>query len=152
MSVTGTLAALHKSLTVDCDVEHAFRMFTEEIASWWPTHSHSVGGDKVVTVVFDGRLDGSVYEQQADGTITEWGRILEWDPPHRLVLAWHPARDASEATQVEVRFVADGEATRVELEHRGWEIRGEKAADARASYETGWDDVLGYYDRKLNVS
>ena len=150
MSVT--VAPLQKSLTIDCDVERAFRVFTEEIATWWPTSSHSVGGDKVETVVFEGRVDGRVYERQTDGTKGEWGRVLVWEPPHRLVLAFYPGHDPSEGTEVEVRFTPDGHRTLLELEQRGWENRGEKAAEARASYDTGWDHVLGYYDRKLNVS
>ena len=37
-----------------------------------------------------------------------------------------------------MRFAADGDATRVELEHRGWE----KPED-RTSYDEGWEVVLG---------
>ena len=150
MSVTGTLAPLHKSLTVNCDVEHAFRVFTDEIATWWPTSSHSIGGDKVETVVFEGRVDGRVYERQADGTAGEWGRVLVWEPPYRLVLAFYPGREPSESTEVEVRFTPDGDRTLLELEHRGWEIRGEKAPDVRASYDSGWDVVLGHYTGSIS--
>jgi hypothetical protein len=44
-----------------------------------------------------------------------------------------------------VRFVPDGDGSRVELEHRGWERLGEAAAEAREGYDTGWDTVLGLY-------
>lgn len=50
---------------------------------------------------------------------------MDWEPPE---------------TELEVRFAADGEATRVELEHRGFETYG---PDGRASYDEGWDAVLG---------
>ena len=44
-----------------------------------------------------------------------------------------------------MRFATHGGGTRVELEHRGWERLGAEAAEARASYDTGWDHVLGRF-------
>jgi hypothetical protein len=41
-----------------------------------------------------------------------------------------------------VRFVAEGDGTRVELEHRGWERYGDDAAETCSSYNSGWDVVL----------
>src|SRR3989304_4341045 len=82
------VAPLQKPLTIECGVDRAFLVFTEEIATWWPTSSHSIGGDKVETVVFEGRVDGRVYERQTDGTKGEWGRVLVWEPPHRLPLGF----------------------------------------------------------------
>ena len=41
-----------------------------------------------------------------------------------------------------MRFVPEGDGTRVELEHRGWERWGDEAAETRASYDSGWDTVL----------
>jgi hypothetical protein len=43
-----------------------------------------------------------------------------------------------------------GQRTRVELEHRGWEIYAAEVDDAQQSYNSGWDVVLGHYERKLN--
>jgi uncharacterized protein YndB with AHSA1/START domain len=48
------------------------------------------------------------------------------------------------ATQVEIRFIPDGTATRVELEHSGWE-QDARLRDGRKSYDEGWDFVLGHY-------
>jgi hypothetical protein len=39
--------------------------------------------------------------------------------------------------------VPEGDGTRVELVHSGWEAYGDDAAASRASYDTGWDIVLG---------
>ena len=69
--------------------------------------------------------------------------MLVCEPPHRLVLHWNPA--TRYPTEVEVRFVADGEATRVELEHRNWARYGEEAREARESYVDGWPGVLACY-------
>jgi uncharacterized protein YndB with AHSA1/START domain len=58
-------------------------------------------------------------------------------------MSWHPGRPLAVAQEVEVRFTPEGDGTRVDLEHRGWETLGVEAADARASYEGGWRTVLG---------
>ncbi len=49
------------------------------------------------------------------------GRYLELDPPHRLLITWGYAGSEQlppGASTVEVRLIAQGGGTRVELEHR----------------------------------
>jgi uncharacterized protein YndB with AHSA1/START domain len=124
-------------------IEEAFRVFTAEIGAWWPVAAHSVEPDKVETVVLEGRAGGRLYERWRDGGEVDWGRVLAWEPPARLVLSWSPTLERRAATEVEVRFVAvEPDHTRVELEHRGWERLGDLAAQARSSYEGGWPGVL----------
>jgi hypothetical protein len=64
-------------------------------------------------------------------------------------MSWYPGHDSSQATELEVRFAADGDGTRVDLVHRGWEILAERAQEARSGYDSGWGDVLSYYTRHL---
>lgn len=132
------------SVTVEAPVETAFRVFTEELGTWWPLRRHSVDPGLAEEAVLEPRLGGAVYERWADGR-RNWGEVLVWEPPHRLVFSWHPGREAAEATEVEVRFAVDGRRTLVELEHRGWEVLQERAADVRAGYEEGWPGVLELY-------
>jgi uncharacterized protein YndB with AHSA1/START domain len=145
-----TVEAVRKSLMVKCSPERAFQVFTAEIGSWWPLGRYSIGGDKITEVVFEGKVGGRVYERHADGGEGEWGRVLEWDPPHRFVMSWYPGSDAAEATDLEVRFAPQGNGTRVDLEHRGWEILGDRAAETRASYDGGWAGVLAEYETAAN--
>ena len=42
-----------------------------------------------------------------------------------------------------MRFSPEGDGTRVELEHRGWERVAADAETKRANYDSGWDVVLG---------
>ena len=77
----------------------------------------------------------------AGGEEHEWATVLVWEPPARFVIDWH-VNPTSPSTEVEVRFLPDGEGTRVELEHRGWERYGDEGADRHASYNSGWDIVL----------
>jgi uncharacterized protein YndB with AHSA1/START domain len=135
------IEAVRKTVTVDCSVEEAFRVFTADIRSWWPTGDHSLNGDKVQDVVFEEREGGEVYELTGDGQKGHWATVVAFEPPNRLVLSWE-VDERSLGTEVEVRFAEDGAGTRVELEHRGWEA---EQADSRASYETGWDGVLARF-------
>ena len=127
-------------------IEDAFRVFTAGIATWWPVAGHSVEPGKVVAVVLEDRVGGRLYERWHDGGEADWGRVLAWEPPTRLLLAWSPNPERPAPTEVEVRFLAvEAGRTRVELEHRGWERLGELAAQARDSYRDGWPTVLDAY-------
>jgi hypothetical protein len=142
--MTGTQTStepVHRSVTVDRSVEDAFRVFTEELGNWWPVQTHSIAKDAVETVVMEGRADGRLYERTADGAENDWGRMLVWEPPRRVAFEWHIT---GVPTEVEVRFTPEGERTRVDLEHRGFE-RIEDGEARRESYNNGWVTVLGHY-------
>jgi uncharacterized protein YndB with AHSA1/START domain len=136
---------LSKEITVDLPVEDEFRLYTEGLAPWWPFDTHSIGEHEVATVVLEPRLGGRLYERTKAGEERDWGSVVVWEPPHRLVHTWHLSRPEVSAQQVEVRFESDGTATRVELVHTGWEKLGEGAAESFGSYDTGWNYVLGRY-------
>jgi hypothetical protein len=64
----------------------------------------------------------------ANDKVFEIGRVRVWRPPAAdggdglLVFGWRQATFAAgQDTEVEVRFEAVGEETRVSVEHRGWE-------------------------------
>lgn len=139
------LEAVRKSVNVAIPPEDAFRRFTEEMAIWWPLDTHSVGQADAETVVFEAREGGRILERMSDGRTAEWGTVLVYEPPGRVVFSWHPGRDPDGAQEVEVRFVAMEGGTRVDLVHRGWEILGERAEKLRSEYDRGWDFVLGRY-------
>jgi uncharacterized protein YndB with AHSA1/START domain len=126
--------AIRKTVLVDFAPAEAFELFTTRIASWWPVGTHSYGGDEVTDVVLEPRTGGRLYEVTVAGE-QEWGSVLAWEPPDRLLLDWQIG-DAR-GTEVEVRFSPEGPGTRVELEHRGF-----SADDPRDRYESGWDIVL----------
>lgn len=147
MSNALSIEVVRKTVTVDCAVEEAFRVFTAETRSWWPIETHSINV-QVEDIVFEPEAGGSVYEIGANGERGHWATVLVWEPPQRLILRWNILERDGDATEVEVRFSPEGEGTRVELEHRGWENVALEGPAKRASYETGWDTVLGgYVDR-----
>jgi uncharacterized protein YndB with AHSA1/START domain len=139
MSVTQL--AVTKEVTVAAPVERAFAVFTERIGSWWPLETYAIRSESD-TATFEGREGGRVYERTPSGEEADWGRVLVWEPPHRVVFSWEIT---GPATEIEVRFRADGDATVVELEHRGWQRMGDEGAERRSSYDGGWGLVLGRY-------
>jgi uncharacterized protein YndB with AHSA1/START domain len=142
-------APVKKTIYVEAPVDRAFEVFTDGIASWWPLDTHSNFGDERNTVVFERGIGGRIFEQTADGEISEWATVTGWDPPHGFVVSWQPNRERPAPTEVEVRFTPSGSGTMLELEHRCWERLGEEAAESRASYNEGWDPTLEAYAKAV---
>jgi uncharacterized protein YndB with AHSA1/START domain len=144
MSDALVIEVVRKTVTVDCTVEEAFRVFTTDAVSWWPVEGHSIH-QSVSEIVFEPHAGGEVYEISESGERGHWATVLQWEPPNRLVLAWNILEREGDLTEVEVQFHPEGERTRVELEHRGWENVVREAPAKRDSYDTGWGHVLGRY-------
>src|SRR5207344_1213185 len=82
----------------------------------------------VESITFEKRVGGRVLERMSDGTEAPWGTILHWEPPTRLVMTWKPNLVDSPHTVVELVFTDLGDdGTRIDLEHRGWELLGAEA-------------------------
>jgi len=103
----------------------------------------------VADFVIEPRAGGRWYEVGVDGTECDTGRVTAYEPPERLVLAWHLYGswqldpDPERASEVEVRFVVDGPSrTTVELEHRGFERHGDGAGAVKGGVEQGWGHLL----------
>jgi uncharacterized protein YndB with AHSA1/START domain len=132
------------SATVRRPPAEAFRLFTEGIGDWWPSHrGYSFGGSRLKAVCLEPVAGGRFYERYTDGEEFEVGRVIACEPPQRIVFTWQGRW--SEPTEVEVRFTPEGPATRVDLEHRGWERLGPSAEQSRTSYLNGWPTVLRHY-------
>jgi uncharacterized protein YndB with AHSA1/START domain len=150
-SVTAGVA-VRRTVEVACSQAHAFNVFTERHGTWWPLQTHHIGAATAETVLIEPRTGGRWFERSIDGSECEWGRVLEWDPPRRIVLGWEITadwrHDSSLSTEVEIRFVALGpEMTRVELEHRQLERFGDKASLMQSIFESegGWTGILERY-------
>jgi uncharacterized protein YndB with AHSA1/START domain len=136
---------LSLSFEVACSAEHAFATWTQQIGSWWPA-DHTVSQQRGLDVVVEPRIGGRIYERTRSGAEHEWGEVTAWEPPARLSYLWHLRRDRSQATEVEIRFVAlDAGATRVEIEHRGWERLGDGAEEWRDRNRGGWQTLLPHF-------
>ena len=144
--------AVTKTITVRASQEHAFTVFTERFFAWWPK-GHHIGDADLADAVIEPREGGRWYERGVDGAECDWGRVLAWEPPGRLLLSWHLQGDwtyrpdEAKASEIEVRFVAEApDRTRVELEHRHIE-RHDEADDVRSGVDGpgGWTGILAAY-------
>jgi uncharacterized protein YndB with AHSA1/START domain len=148
-------APVRKSVTVDVPVATAFEVFTSGFGRWWPA-SYSIGKSALKSATIEPKAGGRWFETGEDGTECDWGEVLAWEPPNRIVLAWRIRADwqydPSLLTEVEIKFSeAGGNATRVELEHRRLENMGATGEAAREIFESdrGWSSILQNYVRLI---
>jgi uncharacterized protein YndB with AHSA1/START domain len=148
---------VRKAVEVLAPPEVAWRVFTERLGTWWPLATHKIGKAKAVDAVIEPRVGGRWYERGDDGSTCDWGRVLVWDPYTRLVLSWEINSswqyDSSLKTEVEVRFIANGDRTRVELEHRHLDGYGARRDEMRARFDSegGWGGLLASFARAAGV-
>ena len=146
-----TAAPIRKTLHVRAPQRRAFDVFVGSMHSWWPREHSLVQGRR--DIVIEPHVDGRWYEIAEDGTVTQWGRVLEWAAPDRVVLAWQLsadfAFDPDLVTEVEIAFHPEGEETRVEFEHRHLDRYGAeglaKFAAMEMSMDDGWGEILAIY-------
>ncbi len=132
--------------------EDAFSTFVDRLQAWWPP-SATWSGDVLETVAIEPRLGGFCHERGPHGLRLDWGRVVAWEPPHRLAFSWQiafdrtPEPNPARASQVELTFAPDGDGTRVTLTHDGFARHGadgQAYRDAMAS-DAGWPTILGRY-------
>ena len=124
MSTPSTMPPIGGTVTVGVPIEQAFRAFTNSFNTWWP-HEYHIGQADMAEAILEPREGGRWYERGVDGSECDWGRVRAWEPPHRLIVTWQINGewrfdpDPEHASEVEVRFTADGPGqTKVEVEHR----------------------------------
>ena len=137
-----------KLILVNAAREHAFKIFTAGIDRWWP-REHHIGKSPLKQIFLEQRAGGRWFSLCEDGSECEVGKVLSWDPPGRLLLAWQINAawqyDPEFVTEVEVTFTALGvNRTEVVLEHRDLERFGEKAEELRRMIDSagGWGKIM----------
>jgi uncharacterized protein YndB with AHSA1/START domain len=146
MTIQAQETSVRSSVDVQAPIERAFRVFTEDIGSWWDPSHHILEGE-LAEMVFEPSVGGHVCDRGVDGSECRWARVLAYEPPHRFVISWDVSvqwqleTDRDKTSEVEVRFAElDSGHTRVELEHRNIERHGpgwEEMRDAVGS-PGGW--------------
>jgi uncharacterized protein YndB with AHSA1/START domain len=146
-------AAVRREIVVDASIDRAFAAFVERFGDFKPPE-HNLLGAAITETRFEPKVGGHIYDRAADGSECRWARVLAYEPPHRVVFSWDISpqwqleADESNASEVEVRFMAEtADRTRLELEHRhldrhgpGWEaLRGAIDSDG------GWPLYLTRY-------
>ncbi|MGH9416257.1 MAG: SRPBCC family protein [Terriglobales bacterium] len=150
---------IRKAVDVNAAQAVAWRVFTEKMGAWWPLAYYKIGKAKAVDAVIEGQVGGRWYERGDDGSICQWGTVLAWEPPSRLVLSWDIGADwqydPNLKTEIEVRFIAEGSnRTRVELEHRHLDRYGARREEMRRIYDTegDWGKLLAAFSRTAEAA
>jgi DNA-binding transcriptional ArsR family regulator/uncharacterized protein YndB with AHSA1/START domain len=130
-----------RSIVVDVTPARAFELFLDQ-ERWWPIATHHMADPPGQTAVLEPFVGGRWYERAHDGSETDWGTVLAFEPPHRIVLTWQMGADwtyepdPDRASEIEVTFLAEGRnRTRVVYEHRHLERYGEHADRMRAGLD-----------------
>ncbi len=146
--------SVRKVMSVQAPQRIAWGVFTAEMGTWWPLAHYKIGKANAVDAVIEPRVGGRWYERGDDGSTCDWGRVLLWEPPARLVLTWDITADwqfdPTLNTEIEVRFIPEaGGSTRVELEHRRLDRYGARRDQMRAIFETegDWGRLLAMFAR-----
>ncbi len=137
-----TIAPLIRSVEVKAPPAKAFDLFANHIGAWW-TVGKTVGKNPHVAIVIEPRAEGRWYERDAEGNETQWGKVLAYEPPGRLLLGWQMnsqwAFDPDFLTEVELTFEAlAAGGTKVTLEHRNLERFGADAEKVYGQISGGW--------------
>jgi Activator of Hsp90 ATPase homolog 1-like protein len=143
-----SLESIRKQIIVEVPCKQAFEVFTGQMGAWWNSAYH-IGGEPFAEIVIEPHEGGAWYEVDESGTRCDWGRVLVWDPPRRVLLNWQISarwmHDPDQVTELDLRFTPLSDSTTlVELEHRKLENLGEAAAGIRVQLDdpSGWQGLL----------
>ena len=153
--MTTTIAPVVRELAVAAPPDVCFTTFVDRFDAWWP-HEHHLGEDRaIVSFHIEPQVGGPCYDVDTDGREIVWGTVLAYEPPHRLVLAWHIQGDwatvdpdLERSSEVEVTFTPlDDGRTNVRLEHGRLERHGDGGENIASSVsaEGGWGTLLGMF-------
>lgn len=147
-------AAIRRTIDVNTSPERAFEVFASRMGEWWHKQHSIAQATTQKDVVVEPRAGGRWYELGADGSQHDWGHVVAYEPPRRLLLAWQLNRDfifdPDLITEVEVLFEAIAEGTRVRFEHRHLERMGDGIAEQFEAMDGGWEMLLGLFAERAN--
>jgi uncharacterized protein YndB with AHSA1/START domain len=159
MSTQASDTATQHSIVVEAPIERAFSVFTDGFGSFKPREHNMLQVD-IAETVFETHVGGNIYDRGVDGSECRWARVLEFEPPNRVVFSWDISpqwqieTDLDKTSEVEVRFIAEAtDRTRVELEHRNLDRHGpgwESARDGVAA-DQGWPLYLDRFAEQVNA-
>jgi uncharacterized protein YndB with AHSA1/START domain len=144
MTTQTAQTAITTAVDVRAPIEHAFRVFTEGIGSWWDPGHHILKAD-LAEMVFEPRVGGHIIDRGTDGSECRWARVLAYEPPRRVCfswdisLRWELETDPAKTSEIEVTFTPEGpDRTRVVLTHRHLDRHGEGWEGMRDAVREGW--------------
>jgi len=131
-------------IDVDADAEHAFRVFTEKIGTWWDDDKHILQAP-LAEMIFEPYVGGHIIDRGTDGSECRWATILAYEPPARVCfswninLQWQLETNPDRTSEVEITFTPlAASRTRVVLTHRHLDRHGDGWEGMRDAVGSGW--------------
>lgn len=156
MNQTIKIAPVRKTVIVQTTPDEAFEVFTARIDRWWPK-THGIGAAPIRETIIEPFVGGRWYTKCEDGTDVVVGHVRVWQPAERFVIGWEisaqwkPDARVAFSSEVEVRFLAEGSGTRVELEHRDFERMGALDGETmRGNVNGGWPGLLELFAKEAS--
>jgi uncharacterized protein YndB with AHSA1/START domain len=146
-------AVVRRQVVVEAPIDRAFTVFTEQFGEFKPAE-HNLLAVPIAETVFEPHVGGHIYDRGVDGSVCRWARVLDYQPPDRVVFSWdigptwQVESEPDNTSEVEVRFIAESPArTRVELEHRNLDRHGPgwQSVSDGVGHEAGWRLYLDRY-------
>lgn len=137
----------------------AFALFTD--LDRFKPREHNMLAVPIEQTVMEQRPGGAIYDRGVDGTTCQWGRVVAFDPPDRLVFTWdigpdwRVTSDLDHASEVEVTFTPEGDQrSRVVLVHRHIDRHGDGWKSLRAGLDApdGWPIYLDRYSALIDTT
>ncbi len=138
-----------------CDQETAFNAFVTDFQKWWP-QAYSLSKEGLKEIGITPKVNGMCYEIGPHGFRCDWGRVLIWQPPERLVFTWQisersaPEPNPELASEVHLEFVNLGaNQTQIKLQHKHFSRHGEGGVNycTEMASEYGWPYIISEYKR-----
>lgn len=144
------IAAIQVKTIVPTSAQNAFLYFTRDFFKWWP-QAYTFSKDTLKDIGIEDKCGGMCYEIGEHGFRCDWGRVLHWEPQHRLAFTWQinqhacPEPDATKCSEVSIIFEAyDHEKCSLLLIHKNFDKHGVGADRYREELagEFGWPFIL----------
>jgi uncharacterized protein YndB with AHSA1/START domain len=144
-----TISPIIHTVQVKAPVSRAFDLFARRMGDWWP-RGKTIGKEPHAEIVIEPNAGGRWFERDVDGNETQWGQVLAWDPPSRVLLGWQInaqwAFDPNLLTELELTFAPTaGGGTLVRLEHRNLERFGADAERFSDQIRGGWPGMIAAF-------
>jgi uncharacterized protein YndB with AHSA1/START domain len=144
MTTPPSPTSVSTEIEVDVSPEHAFRVFTEDIGTWWDDDKHILRAP-LAEMIFEPRVGGHIIDRGTDGSECRWATILAYEPPVRVCfswninLQWQLETDPARTSEVEITFTPlSPDRTRVVLTHRHLDRHGDGWEGMRDAVGSGW--------------
>ena len=78
-----SIAPIIQTVSVKLSPDRAFALFAARMGDWW-SKGKTIGKNPHRAIVLEPQPGGRWYEEDEAGTQCDWGKVIAWEPPHRI--------------------------------------------------------------------